>query len=174
VPSGLGGGGCFETRPGPGSRSADSKRRGNRPPVATDLDVAEHVELRGEGSITVIPPSVHPSGCRYRIRGYPAGILVVDDAHAWLRDLLMRLGIKPKEKGNRSAIDPTQLLAQPIYETSPGRNMTLTRIGGYLHNRLPPDWTSAVLHAINDARCEPPPGGRVLSSMCRRRSLPLR
>jgi len=64
-----------------------------------------------------------------------------------------------------------QLLAEPICETSPGRNKTLTRIGGYLHNRLPPDWTSALLHAINDARCEPPLDPEevegIIRSMCR-------
>lgn len=143
----------------------------SRAPVATNLDIADAVELRGEGSITVVPPSVHPSGCRYRMRGYAAGILMVDDAEAWLRDLLVRLGIKPRDTDHRKAISPLQLLAEPIYETSPGRNKTLTRIGGYLHNRLPPDWTSALLHAINDARCEPPLDPEevegIIRSMCR-------
>jgi hypothetical protein len=68
----------------------------------------------------------------------------------------VRLGIKPKDKGHRRAINPLELLAQSIHETTPGRNKTLTRIGGHLHNRLSPDWTAALLHVINDARCEPP------------------
>ena len=128
----------------------------SRAPVALDPDIAEYVELRGEGSITVLPPSRHPSGCRYRIRGFAAGIMVVDDAELWLRQLLTRLGIKPRENRERRQIKPRELLTEPIRKTSPGRNRTLTSIGGYLHNRLPPDWTAAILHAVNEARCDPP------------------
>lgn len=138
-----------------GSRGGNIWLR-SRSPVRTDPDIAEAVELRGEGSLTVLPPSLHPSGCRYRIRGYAAGILVVDDAESWLRQLLTRLGIRPRDKVRRKSIHPLKLLTQPIRKASPGRNITLTRIGGYLHNRLPPDWTAGLVRVVNMALCEPP------------------
>lgn len=122
--------------------------------VATDPDIATHVELRGEGSITVVPPSVHPEGQRYRIHGFAAGLMVVEDAEAWLRALLAHLGVASKPKEARRAIDPVELLTKSIARG--GRNKTLTRIGGYLHNRLPLEWTASLLHAINVARCSEP------------------
>lgn len=127
----------------------------SRAPVATDLDVAPHIELRGEGTITVVPPSVHPSGARYRIHGRATGILIVEDASTWLRQLLSRLGIRCRDRTERKKpIRPLELLSQPISYNH--RNTTLTRIGGYLHNHLPADWTVSLLHVVNEARCEPP------------------
>lgn len=51
------------------------------------------VEIRGDGGITVLPPSIHPSGKRYELVSIPDDIPVVEDVEESVAKKLAKLGL---------------------------------------------------------------------------------
>jgi hypothetical protein len=103
-------------------------------------------EIRGEGALCVLPPSVHPeTGRPYRwlSRGQP---------------VRLNPGNIPAAAANGRATGagvPVEVLGEPIREGE--RNQTLTSIAGSLRARgADPATLEAVLLAVNAARCDPP------------------
>lgn len=112
-------------------------------------DLADGLELKGDGCYVVAPPSVHPSGARYRwmsersdISPLPEELIEVEETP------------KPSKKRDPSTIG---LDTGPIPEGT--RNETLTRIAGRLHDGTrDASGLASDLMAVNEARCTPPLG----------------
>lgn len=109
--------------------------------------LAEDVDLKADGGYVAAPPSVHPSGARYRwISGRSEMAPLPDD--------LIEADPTPQPSRRRegSAIG---LETGPIPEGS--RNETLTRIAGRLHDGTrDPETLATDLIRINETRCTPP------------------
>ncbi len=108
--------------------------------------LAPHLELRGEGSYVLAPPSVHSNGARYRI--------VKDMAAAPLPDTLR----EPLRKPAARAAAATHIAIQEAEKIHEGeRDITLTSLGGTMRRRgITREGIEAALLAENQQRCEPP------------------
>jgi hypothetical protein len=116
-------------------------------------DLAEGLELKGDGSYVVGPGSKHPSGTCYRVvRGgkpSPAPPCLTEPPKA-LRG--QKISVAASEMSLPVTID---VAGPPIPEG--GRNSELTRIAGRLHDGTRTlDTLTRDLEAINAARCVPP------------------
>lgn len=118
-------------------------------PVRT-RQLAPGIELRGEGSYVVAPPSRHASGQHYTWL-----------STAVLAELPQELAAPARATtGNgRTAIEPgghwvAEALVTPIGEGQ--RNIQLTRIAGYLRNVLPFPITLELMRQWNARCCQPP------------------
>jgi hypothetical protein len=111
--------------------------------------LAEDVDLKADGGYVVVPPSLHPSGARYRwVSGHsqmaplPEDLIEVEETP------------KPSRFPERSTIG---LDTGPIHEGT--RNETLARIAGRLHDGTRDAGALASdLMVVNEARCTPPLG----------------
>jgi hypothetical protein len=113
-------------------------------PVRTQK-LAPHLDLRGEDSYVVAPPSVHPSGMRYRI----ANNVEPAPLPQPLRDLL------GKPVANPLTATANDLLEEKISEGR--RNSRLTSLAGTMRRRgMTGEAIEAALLADNGKRCEPP------------------
>jgi hypothetical protein len=115
-------------------------------------DIAPGLRLQGEGAYVVGPGSLHPSGRSYELvrDGEPS------PAPEWILAKPSRRTSSTTGSGAGETIS-VEVAGPPIVESAPGRNLTLTRIAGRLHDgsrdlaQLTRD-----LEAVNEARCQPP------------------
>jgi hypothetical protein len=112
--------------------------------------IAPGIDIRGDGGYCIAPPSLHPTGRRYRWS--------VDSANSFAAapDWLLKLVCSPA----RSTSAPTlpsewRVLVQGVGEGA--RNSSLTRLAGYLlRHSIDPYVVSELLHVFNIERCRPP------------------
>jgi Bifunctional DNA primase/polymerase, N-terminal/Primase C terminal 1 (PriCT-1) len=135
-----------------GRASGVGRHRYFRVPKGTKVksrDLAEGLELKADGCYVVAPPSVHPSGARYRwVPGHSEIAPLPDDL----------IEADPMPQPSRRREGPTiGLETGPIPEGT--RNETLTRIAGRLHDGTRDAGALASdLMAVNETRCSPPLG----------------
>ena len=125
------------------------------------------LDIKGEGSYVVAPPSIHPSGTEYRFGNGATEILTVPDFDGWLRERLEPLGLahlvdegapsRPMGAQNRDGHWVARVLTGEFSEGE--RNATLTRLAGYLRNKVPEDVALSICHEWNRQHCCPPLGG---------------
>lgn len=108
--------------------------------------LAPGVDVRGEGGLAVVPPSMHASGRPY---GWDSGAHVEETPLADLPDdLLRRMTSRPRSRSS-STDGPNFMLG--------GRNTALTSLAGTLRRRgLTEPVILASLLATNDEQCSPP------------------
>jgi hypothetical protein len=114
--------------------------RTKEPPRPAHYD---KIDIKGEGSVVLAPPSVHPSGARYRWIRRTKEILYVESLPA------LRAGSNARDK-------PT---ADTIPDTIPegARNTTLTSLGGTLRGLgLEEDEIRELLLIVNEEKTKPP------------------
>jgi hypothetical protein len=111
--------------------------------------IAPGVDVRGDGGYVLAPPSIHPTGLRYR---WTAGCHnAIATAPAWL---LKALAERTEAKKATSAAEWRQL-ASGVVEGC--RNATLTKLCGHLlRHYVSPDLTLQLLQAWNLTHCRPP------------------
>jgi len=105
--------------------------------------LAPHVDVRGDDGFVVVPPSIHPSGARYRWDKAPI-LPLPPEVRALLRN------------GNGAAAHAALLpTGAPIPEGQ--RATTLTSLAGTMRRRgMLPDEIGAALRTVNTNRCRPP------------------
>jgi hypothetical protein len=133
-----------------GRASGVGRHRYCRVPKGTSVksrDLADGLELKGDGCYVVAPGSMHPNGTRYRwVSGHSEIAPLPDDL------IEAEPTPQPSRQRERSAIG---LETGPIPEGT--RNETLTRIAGRLHDGTrDPQTLAADLVVINETRCTPP------------------
>jgi len=108
------------------------------------------VDLRGHGGYVIVPPSVHPTGARYRweVPPLPANIA---DAPDWLLEAARR------QPGHR-ARPPEEWRALTAQGVAQGeRNNTVASLAGHLlRHEIDPFVTLHLLLAWNATSCRPP------------------
>jgi hypothetical protein len=111
--------------------------------------IAPGIDVRGEGGYVLAPPSLHPSGKRYRWSVDTAA--TITDAPLWLIDL-----IATSTNGSTTpASEWRTLAANGVQEGQ--RDCTIARLTGMLLRRyVDPVVTLELLHAWNATRCTPP------------------
>jgi len=122
------------------------------------------LDIKGEGSYVVAPPSTHPSGTEYRFSNECDQILRVPDFNPWLRERLEPLGLAdlvdqqntPKQVSTQNMGEhwAARVLAGEFSEGE--RNVTLTRLAGYLRNKVPEDVALGMCQGWNSQSCSPP------------------
>lgn len=129
------------------------------PPDSPDHHVGD---VKAEGGYVLAAPSVHPSGKRYKWINPLPTLLVVDDAAAFFRELLLPFGYTIRDRTEtvddetpaRSAI--AELLATECGEGQ--RHTTLVRIAGWCRNIMGLSEAESLCQAWNLACCKPPLG----------------
>jgi putative DNA primase/helicase len=113
-------------------------------PIGPKTAVLPKVDLRGPGSYLVAPPSLHPSGRRYRwLRGLEEGLA---EAPAWTREFV---------KSGRGIDGPAPPIPDVIVEGR--RNSTLASLAGSMRRRgAPAPVILAALLEANRLQCRPP------------------
>ncbi|MFC1938289.1 AAA family ATPase [Chloroflexota bacterium] len=113
------------------------------------------LEIRGDGTYCVFPPSKHPSGGLYQAIGVMA-IAKPSNLANWLENRLIELGLR------KSSPPPEIKEVKPhwIKEVWGGvpkgsRNTTATKLAGYFRQKLPQDICLLFLREWG-ARCTPP------------------
>lgn len=106
--------------------------------------IGPHIDVRGEGGYVVSPPSVHPSGARYR---YVDAAAPVAELPAWVVDRLSTA--KP------ASPTPAQTGAQ-IVAKGHRTNLLVSLAGTMLRRGMSGAAITAALTAENAARCSPP------------------
>jgi DNA-binding transcriptional ArsR family regulator len=112
--------------------------------------LAEDVDLKADGGYVAAPPSLHPSGTRYRwVPGHSEIAPLPED--------LIEADPTPQPSRHREGSTMIGLDTGPIPEGT--RNETLTRIAGRLHDGTrDPETLATDLVVINETRCTPPLG----------------
>lgn len=111
--------------------------------------IAEHVDVRGANGYVLVPPSVHPSGRRYRWSVDSANSIA--NAPDWLL---------AKQKGAAAAVTTTlsaewRELVEGVGEGA--RDCSLTRLAGHLlRHHVNPFVTLGLLQSWNATNCTPP------------------
>jgi putative DNA primase/helicase len=117
--------------------------------------IHEGLSILGEGAITVLPPSRHVSGNRYRwVEGRGPDDIRVAPAPPWL--VAMMTGERPKRSGLAGkAVNGAPPIPERITERR--RNITLTSLAGSMRQRgLGEQVIRAALLLVNQEQCEPP------------------
>lgn len=123
--------------------------------TATEIRNAAHflagVDLRGVGGYVVVPPSIHPTGARYRWQ-VPISSSTVAEAPGWLtRSTTDREG-KPQARPVEAW---RQIAARGVGRGE--RNHTVASLAGHLLRRgIDPFVTLDLLVCWNSVRCRPP------------------
>jgi Bifunctional DNA primase/polymerase, N-terminal/Primase C terminal 1 (PriCT-1) len=118
---------------------------------ARSRKLAPGLDFKGDDGYVVAPPSVHPSGARYRWISSNSEMASLPD------EFLEPESVNNVDNSRRLEIAQRCAIAEdtPIPEGT--RNETLTRIAGRLHDGSRDLETLAVeLIVINEARCTPP------------------
>lgn len=112
------------------------------------------IDVRGDGGMLVAPPSLHASGARYAFPSKKGMRAAIAPPPPWLLSLL-------EQKRDAQAAMGTGRL--PVSKIANGkvpegqRNMTITRLTGYLLSRnIAPNMCLDLMLAFNEARCRPP------------------
>lgn len=110
------------------------------------------IDLRGDGGIIIVPPSLHPSGKRY---AWAAGHGPEEADPAPLPE---RLLIEVTARGSRQGRPPAywrELVSEGVPEGQ--RNSTVASLSGHLlWHGVDPDVVSEMLLCWNRVRCRPP------------------
>ncbi len=126
-------------------------RDGAGPAVPSRVGLEPGLDLRAEGGLVVVPPSLHASGRRYRW-------LTADDPGrplAPLPEWLERLARHPESGAGRSLAYWRRLAAEGIEEGQ--RNTTIASFAGYLLcHGVDPRVVLELLLCWNRMRCHPP------------------
>lgn len=119
-------------------------------PVPSRVGIAPGIDVRANGGCVVAPPSLHPSGRRYRWRVQCApGEIPIAPLPAWLERILT-----PPGRGHPVA-HWRELTRRGVREGS--RNNTIAALAGHLlHFGIDSEVTLELLLAWNRVRCEPP------------------
>ncbi len=132
--------------------------------VHNRVDLAPGIDLRGDGGLIVAPPSVHPSGERYKwVPGRGPGEIALAQLPGWfLRRLDRRRG--------HSAAFWRELVGEGVTEGS--RNATIASLTGHLlWHGLDSEVITELLLCWNRVRCRPPLSDaeviRTVASICR-------
>ncbi len=116
--------------------------------------LGQGIDLKAEGSYVVAPPSSHPSGGLYQWYPDMGPDLPLPEAPAWLLALVQQRRGVGASNGTGNGVKAWHLVSGPIPDHT--RNITLTRIAGWLRLYHPVPVVEVLLLAINDARCQPP------------------
>jgi hypothetical protein len=118
--------------------------------------VATGIDIRGEGGYTVLPPSLHASGQRYR---WLDPITEPPLAPGWLVDRILAASRRLSDRVTGDA-------GAPIPKGR--RNTTLAAIAGRMRwTGLTPDELYDVLLRVNQERCQPPLAGTEIAKIAR-------
>jgi hypothetical protein len=113
--------------------------------------IAEGIDTRGDGGYVLAPPSVHPTGRRYRWSVDSADTIA--EAPSWLIGLLA-----PPSNGKGAGTAPSEwrtLVTDGVVEGR--RDCSVARLAGLLLRRfVDPVVTLELLQAWNAQRCAPP------------------
>jgi Bifunctional DNA primase/polymerase, N-terminal/Primase C terminal 1 (PriCT-1) len=112
--------------------------------------LAPGIDVRAAGGFVLVPPSLHPSGKRYR---WGEGETTIAAAPDWLIEK-----ISAPASASAAATPPDEwadLIAAGVDEGA--RNCTLARLAGHLlRHRIDPYVALELLQVWNQARCRPP------------------
>jgi hypothetical protein len=110
----------------------------------------QELRFQAKGSQTVLPPSRHPSGCRYTWRiGHSPDKLKAAVAPAWLIAQL-----SASAKGGRASNGVDRHVGDRIAEG--GRNDTLASLAGTMRRRgMSAEAIEAALAVVNQQQCDP-------------------
>ena len=113
---------------------------------------APGLDLRGEGGVIVVPPSVHPSGKRYRWRQkHGPDEIPLAPMPAWLFEGRFRAG----ERAGHTTAYWRSLARGEVEEGR--RNTTIASFTGHLlWHGVEPDVVLELMLAWNQVRCHPP------------------
>jgi hypothetical protein len=142
LPSGV------EARTGGGGRHLYFAHPGDV--VHNRVGLAPGIDLRGDGGVVVAPPSIHPSGRRYRWRrGHAPDEVALAEPPPWL------LRAPGAARAGHPLAYWRERVRRPVLEGE--RNATLASFAGHLlWHEVDPDVVTELLLAWNRLRCEPP------------------
>lgn len=95
------------------------------------------LDIKGEGTYVLVPPSMHPSGRPYEFANECADIVGVADFAVWLEDALAMLEVEWHPPGrSASGFRPSMDIAAALAALTVGnRNDTFCRVAGRLHRQ---------------------------------------
>ncbi len=120
--------------------------------VRNRAGMAPGLDLRGEGGVIIVPPSIHPSGKPYRwVPGHAPDEIALAPLPIWL--------LEPRFGGDEQLGRPLQywraLVKEGVEEGR--RNSTVASFAGHLlWHGVDPDVIMELLLAWNHVRCKPP------------------
>jgi hypothetical protein len=120
--------------------------------VPNKVGLRSGIDVRGDGGCVVTPPSLHPSGRRYRwAAARNPDRVALAPLPAWLRAALLQ----PPPRGTHPVQHWRELVQQRV---APGaRNNTLASLAGHLlHRGIDPEVCVTLLLAWNRQHCRPP------------------
>ncbi len=122
------------------------------PPLRNRAGLRPGLDLRGDGGIVIVPPSLHPSGRRY---AWAAGRSPQEAEPAALPEaLLAELSAQGRRQGHTLSYW-RELVAEGVPEGQ--RNSTIASLAGHLlWHEVDPDVVSEILLCWNRVRCRPP------------------
>ncbi|HEY5646962.1 MAG TPA: bifunctional DNA primase/polymerase, partial [Pseudomonadales bacterium] len=126
------------------------------------VDLFRGIDFRGDGGVIVAPPSIHPSGGRYRwVEGRSPDVLAPAALPRWLLAALA-----PHGQGSGHPLSFWRdLMREGVAEG--GRNNALASISGHLlWHEVDEQVVIELLLAWNRARCRPPlPDAEVVATV---------
>lgn len=120
--------------------------------VRSRAGLAPGLDIRGDGGVIIVPPSIHPSGRPYRWRsGHGPGEVALAPVPMWL--------LEPRFAGDGPVGHPLdywrRLVKTGVGEGS--RNATIASFAGHLlWHEVDPDVVMELMLAWNRTRCRPP------------------
>lgn len=140
----------LEARSGGGGRHLYFSHPGGRVPNRVEL--FRGIDLRGDGGVIVAPPSVHPSGDRYRwVPGHSPDALAPAPLPLWLRQMIAA----PGGSMSHPLAFWRELLTEGVVEG--GRNNAIASISGHLlWHGVDEQVVIELLLCWNRSRCRPP------------------
>jgi len=120
--------------------------------VRNRVGIAQGIDLRGDGGCIVAPPSVHPSGNRYKwARGCGPGQAKLAPLPHWLQQMVSN----EEQRAGHTLIYWRELLREGVQEGE--RNNTTASITGHLlWHGVDPDVALELMLCWNRIRCRPP------------------